>query len=857
MRVNQPEQDANSNLDLADSFNAGGHWTAAFVYDDLGNVLRATDANGVNIIHEYDKANRVTQRCYTRPNVNTTATSCAQIAAGDVSTDTPAVQFWYDGKGLANPQQDPYNYAKGKLTKVDNGVSTSLYMTFDNFGRLTRSQQITDGITYGDDAHPMTYTYNLSGALIQETYPSGRVVKNDFESDGDLSRIYGKATASSIEHTYASDFRYMPDGRISQLRLGSGLWEEAKFNTRLQVTELGLGHGVTGPDLWKLNYDYGEVDDGGDLDATKNTGNIGRQTLSFSGLSQPFVQTYKYDPLERLKEAVETSGTGTSAPQVWKESYGYDRYGNRSSHSKFSGTNQLTATEVTDPTIDPNTNRFDNGQDYSYDKNGNLIADADSRGFTFNADNKQTKVTQNGVKVGEYFFDGEGKRVKKVVYDPNGSGVVTEVTVFVYSNGKLIGEYSTAPPTPNPTTNYTATDQLGSPRVITNALGQVVSRRDFMPFGEEVTPDTSYRTASLTYTSADNVRQKFTGYQKDDETGLDFAEARMYEDRHGRFTAVDPLLASGKSANPQSFNRYTYVMANPLLLTDSTGLQAGGRIYVKNEGDWNHYVLARTQPNGFSPVTSTRTEYGRDGFTYRISKFGIVGVGKWNRNVATLYQGISSDKAIPGQDTTYAQLANGFQAGLHQAANNFMAALVVVGTGIGVATVAPAVVATGAMALTAGAEVAATHGSLAVAAGCAASCAATFSVGMAAANVSSGNGSSPTPTPTPNIPNIYINGTLYPQTANHILNAQSEGYPSVLTIDRPGADARSRAARAPFPPISGLDRDEYPPAVFLEGGHGASIEYVDRSDNRGAGASMRHQMDNYADGRQVRLVVTP
>ncbi len=73
-----------------------------------------------------------------------------------------------------------------------------------------------------------------------------------------------------------------------------------------------------------------------------------------------------------------------------------------------------------------------------------------------------------------------------------------------------------------------------------------------MPFGEELLPDTNYRTSALKYNLGDNIRQKFTGYQKDEETGLDFAEARMYENRHARFTAVDPLLASGKSANPQT-----------------------------------------------------------------------------------------------------------------------------------------------------------------------------------------------------------------------------------------------------------------------------------------------------------------
>jgi RHS repeat-associated protein len=60
-------------------------------------------------------------------------------------------------------------------------------------------------------------------------------------------------------------------------------------------------------------------------------------------------------------------------------------------------------------------------------------------------------------------------------------------------------------------------------------------------------PDGTYRTSAQKYGQTDRVRQKFTGYQKDDETGLDFAEARMYQNLYGRFSAVDPLLASGKS----------------------------------------------------------------------------------------------------------------------------------------------------------------------------------------------------------------------------------------------------------------------------------------------------------------------
>jgi len=96
-----------------------------------------------------------------------------------------------------------------------------------------------------------------------------------------------------------------------------------------------------------------------------------------------------------------------------------------------------------------------------------------------------------------------------------------------------------------------------------------------MPFGEDVFAGIGGRTGDpgQKYSSnADDIRQKFTGYQKDSETSLDFAEARMYDNRHGRFTAVDPLLASGKSANPQTFNRYVYVGNSPLSITDPLGL---------------------------------------------------------------------------------------------------------------------------------------------------------------------------------------------------------------------------------------------------------------------------------------------
>ncbi|MCV4753858.1 hypothetical protein OFC37_30820, partial [Escherichia coli] len=83
-----------------------------------------------------------------------------------------------------------------------------------------------------------------------------------------------------------------------------------------------------------------------------------------------------------------------------------------------------------------------------------------------------------------------------------------------------------------------------SPRINTDANGAVTSRHDYHPFGEEIGTLASLsgspqpRTAALGYTG-DTVRKQFTGYERDTETDLDFAQARYYNKSHGRFTSPD------------------------------------------------------------------------------------------------------------------------------------------------------------------------------------------------------------------------------------------------------------------------------------------------------------------------------
>ncbi|QQS40023.1 MAG: RHS repeat-associated core domain-containing protein [Acidobacteriota bacterium] len=550
IRVRQPEQEVNSNLNKTDPVTGNSQWTAGFQYDVMGNLVSSTDANDITITYTYDNADRILKRTYE-------------------NNAAPEVNYSYD---LINGS---IAYSKGALIETSNSVSSSKFSQFDQWGRPTEYQQITDGTTYATK-----YTYNLSGALIEEEYPSGRKVKHDFDTDGNVSRVYGQPDASSIDRTWASGFGYAPDGRIERLRLGNGLWEKASFNERLQVTEMGVGLGVENLNRWKINYDYKEsLAAGGDA----NTGTPVSQSIAFEGQANPFVQTYKYDSLYRITEAKELV---TGEPPNWIQTFGYDRYGNRTNFSQNLNGTQLALNNVTHPSVNAATNRFSSGQGYQYDQAGNIVTDVTSGGsrdITFNGDNKQTvvKVAGTSTKIGEYFYDGDGRRIKKKAY--SGGSLAEEVT-FVYSGSKLVAEYSTLGAPQNPKSKYTSTDALGSVRLLTDENGSVVSRRDFMPFGEELPDDVNYRKNTLGYVG-DDVRQHFTGYLKDDETGLDFAEARMYNSQHGRFTAVDPLLASGKSALPQTFNRYGYVRNNPIDRTDPNGLCEPRPCPTEYEGD--------------------------------------------------------------------------------------------------------------------------------------------------------------------------------------------------------------------------------------------------------------------------------
>jgi len=264
-------------------------------------------------------------------------------------------------------------------------------------------------------------------------------------------------------------------------------------------------------------------------------------------------QCYTYDEFNRLKTADEHSGTTCQGTTDWTQKFKYDQQGNR----QFD-TGTTVPVGFPNPTINTsNNNRIDTSQGYGYDLAGNVIQDP-NHSYTFDAEERQTKVDSGAT--GQYFYDGNGQRVKSITS--------AGTTIYVYdAMGKLIAEYTSGNATGSGTSYITA-DGLGSPRVITAQDQSVKARHDYLPFGEEITAGYGSRTAQQGYI-AGNLRQKFTCKERDVESGLDYFGARYYSSGMGRFCSPDSV--TGHISHPQSMNLYCYGLNNPLKYIDPTG----------------------------------------------------------------------------------------------------------------------------------------------------------------------------------------------------------------------------------------------------------------------------------------------
>jgi RHS repeat-associated protein len=285
----------------------------------------------------------------------------------------------------------------------------------------------------------------------------------------------------------------------------------------------------------------------------QNNGNVA--TMTASG-AQSWSRTYSYDELNRIK-AMSASGVACSG-LAWT----YDAWGNRLSQGTTGGT-----CGNSNPTINTQNRIVDAG--YSYDAAGNLTAEP---GKTYQWDAESRMVSINNSSTASYKYDPSGRRVEKnsggvrTQYVYGAGGVVAEwvngaqpmqgtwTVGYIYFSGQMVAQYSDG------TTYFVHKDHLGSTRVLTPYpyTGAVSESVDYLPFGEQIA-------------GGSTTSRKFTGKERDVESGLDYLGARYYTSLTGRFISPDLPGIDQHLTNPQTLNLYVYARNNPLAFTDPSG----------------------------------------------------------------------------------------------------------------------------------------------------------------------------------------------------------------------------------------------------------------------------------------------
>lgn len=531
-------------------------------YDAAGNLISSVDALGQTVSYTYDALNRRTQTLF---------------------ANKPPIVFSYD-QGINGI---------GHLTQMSDGTDTTQW-AYDLHGRVTSKTFFSGSLTL-----VTKYAYAANGQLATITYPSGKLVKLSYSSNGQIIELDNNTTP------LLSAIQYQPFGLAKSWTFGNGVKTSRSFDLDGRITGYDLGGNRTR----QLAYDAAS------------------RITSYNDTNLNYDQNFTYDNLARL--------TQYSDPNT-QISYSYDPNGNRTQLA-------TTGTASQNYTLDANSNRLlgvtSNNQPvktYSYDADGHITSDGYTT-FTYDGRGRLVKASNLAIGSEQYRINGLGQRDAKVTGNPpdmsgdanqdgtinatdlrlivlmasgsipvnmaadcNHDGKITTVdatcaqakladmhlnpgkyvqtgTYFVYDGaGHLLGEYTQSGAAIQETvwlgntpvavlsgsnSYYVYADHLNAPRAIADNTGTVVWRWDSEAFGTTLAnSDPDGNGVAFTY----NLR--FPGQYYDKSTGLHYNWNRDYNPAIGRYIESDPIGLGG------GLNAYTYVEGNPVISGDSNGL---------------------------------------------------------------------------------------------------------------------------------------------------------------------------------------------------------------------------------------------------------------------------------------------
>jgi len=528
--------DSMSHLTSSTTPEAGA---VSFTYTSYGQVSTRNDARNVQTSYQYDGLNRMIGVSYTIPNgsgVSAMPNVCTP--AGGTAAN---VCVSYGTSAAA--------YNNGRPLQMTDSTGSEAY-TYDALGRVTGMAKTISGVSY-----PLGYSYDFASDLTSITYPSGRIVQQGTDTLGRLQQIASSGT------NFMSNLAYNAAWQPAGFNYGNGVQASFAYNSRMELQS--LEYTLNSQTLFGLNYFY-------KLDPTNcpsgSSGNNGQIQCVNDVVDPGRSATYTYDAWNRLWTA---STKGSTAYPAWGLSWNYDRYANRLSQTVTAGTapsSTVTASATTNRLASP----------YTYDASGNITYDG-VNSLTFDGENRTTSNLMGGV-TSSYSFDGRGLRIEKQT--------AGATTIYIFSGAKVLAEYANGAPIDTPTTEYVyagsqliasiiagsttyvQSDQL-SPRMLTDAGAGLAGQQGHYPFGE------------AWYAQNSTTNWQYTSYERDAESQNDYAMARMYINRLSRFASAD--VFGGDSGNPQSLNRYGYVIGDPVDSTDPYGLCGPASICVVSQ----------------------------------------------------------------------------------------------------------------------------------------------------------------------------------------------------------------------------------------------------------------------------------
>jgi RHS repeat-associated protein len=548
-----------------------GSQTRTFAYDGLSRLTQETTPEAGTVTLSYvttsgalcsGDPSKPCSRTAPAPNQTGTATVTTTYTYDTANRLTKRTHS--DTTGTVTYSYKTGSQGKGQLASITDPSGSETYQ-YDALKRVTNMSKKIGTTTYTTQ-----YNYNRGSQLTKVIYPSGRVVAYNYDHVGHLCQV---ATATNTSCSATSPYLTLPSssydaaGRPLTATYGNGVVATAAyFPQTFELSSLSYVKGTT--TLFGLNYYYQQnstycptgnaVGNNGQIqciaDVSLGTGDPGRSIA------------YTYDQLGRLLTA---NTTGSTQYPAWGLSWTYDRYSNRTAQSITAGSGYNSSLVV-----NPANNQITSPA-FIYDAAGNVMTEPSplSASYTHDGEECNTGYSGNG-NTATYTCDGNHLRVTKVV---TGTNAVT--TVSIRSGGQVIAEYDNGAAVTSPTREYLYGSNLLavvsgstagsggtiiyqhrdhlSPRLYTDVNGNNVGEQGTFPFGESW------------YNNNTTSNWVFTSYERDQESGNDYALARSYANGQGRFMAPDPL--EGVVGDPQSWNRYAYVDNDPINLSDPSG----------------------------------------------------------------------------------------------------------------------------------------------------------------------------------------------------------------------------------------------------------------------------------------------